>query len=57
MSDANGNKLAMRRLRPTEYLSDNAVLRKGIPPGGSAALMLEVEDPGGKAVAFEFGFE
>lgn len=57
LSDANGNKLAMRRLRPTEYLSDNAVLRKGIPPGGSAALMLEVEDPGGKAVAFEFGFE
>lgn len=57
LSDANGNRLAMRRLRPTEYLSDNAVLQKGIPPGGSAALMLEVEDPGGKAVAFEFGFE
>nr|WP_199044938.1 zinc-ribbon and DUF3426 domain-containing protein [Dyella sp. ASV24] len=57
LSDANGNRLAMRRLRPTEYLSDNAVLQKGIPSGGSAALMLEVEDPGGKAVAFEFGFE
>jgi predicted Zn finger-like uncharacterized protein len=57
LSDANGNKLAMRRLRPTEYMSDNAVLQKGIPPGGSAALMLEVEDPSGKAVAFEFNFE
>ncbi|AIF45820.1 zinc-ribbon and DUF3426 domain-containing protein [Dyella japonica] len=57
LSDANGNKLAMRRLRPAEYLGDAAVLQKGIPPGGSAALMLEVEDPGGKAVAFEFGFE
>jgi predicted Zn finger-like uncharacterized protein len=57
LSDANGNKLAMRRLRPTEYLGDNAALQKGIPPGGSAALMLEVEDPGGKAVAFEFAFE
>jgi hypothetical protein len=57
LSDANGNKLAMRRLRPAEYLGDAAVLQKGIPPGGSAALMLEVEDPGGKAVAFEFAFE
>jgi predicted Zn finger-like uncharacterized protein len=57
LSDANGNKLAMRRVRPTEYLGDGATLQKGIPPGGSAALMLEVEDPGGKAVAFEFGFE
>lgn len=57
LSDANGNKLAMRRLRPAEYLGDAAILQKGIPPGGSAALMLEVEDPGGKAVAFEFAFE
>ena len=57
LSDANGNKLAMRRLRPTEYLGDSATLRKGIAAGGSAALMLEVEDPAGKAVAFEFGFE
>ena len=57
LSDANGNKLAMRRLRPTEYLGDGDTLRKGIPPDGSAALMLEVEDPSGKAVAFEFDFE
>lgn len=57
LSDANGNKLAMRRLRPAEYLGDGATLRKGIAAGGSAALMLEVEDPGGRAVAFEFGFE
>lgn len=57
LSDANGNKLAMRRLRPSEYLGDAAILQKGIPPNGSAALMLEVEDPGGKAVAFEFAFE
>jgi len=57
LSDANGSKLAMRRLRPSEYLGDGATLRKGIPPDGSAALMLEVEDPDGKAVAFEFNFE
>ncbi|MET3653407.1 zinc-ribbon and DUF3426 domain-containing protein [Dyella japonica] len=57
LSDANGNKLAMRRLRPAEYLGDGATLQRGIPPDGSAALMLEVEDPSGKAVAFEFDFE
>jgi predicted Zn finger-like uncharacterized protein len=57
LSDANGKRLAMRRLRPSEYLGDNALLQRGLAPGGSATLMLEVEDPEGKAVAFEFGFE
>ena len=57
LSDADGKRLAMRRLRPSEYLGDNAALQRGLPPGGSAALMLEVEDPAGKAVAFEFSFE
>jgi predicted Zn finger-like uncharacterized protein len=57
LSDANGKRLAMRRLRPGEYLSDSAVLQRGLAPGATAALMLEVEDPDGKAVAFEFGFE
>jgi hypothetical protein len=57
LSDANGKRLAMRRLRPGEYLSDSGALQRGLPPGATAALMLEVEDPDGKAVAFEFGFE
>lgn len=57
LSDVNGKRLAMRRLRPTEYLGDIATLQRGLAPGGSAAIVLEVEDPGGKAVAFEFGFE
>lgn len=57
LSDANGKRLAMRRLRPGEYLSDSAALQRGLPAGATAALMLEVEDPDGKAVAFEFGFE
>ena len=47
----------MRRLQPTEYLDDDAILRHGLAPGGSAVLLLEVEDPGDKAVAFEIGFE
>lgn len=57
LSDADGKRLAMRRLRPAEYLGDAAAMQRGLPPGSTAALMLEVEDPDGKAVAFEFGFE
>jgi predicted Zn finger-like uncharacterized protein len=57
LSDAQGQRLAMRRLQPHEYLDDPTILRRGLAPGASAALLLEVEDPGDKAVAFEFGFE
>ena len=57
LSDAQGQRIAMRRLRPDEYLDDPAILRRGLTPGASAVLLLEVEDPGDKAVAFEFGFE
>ena len=57
LSDAQGKRLAMRRLQPEEYLDDRAVLRRGLAPGATAVLLLEVEDPGDKAVAFEFGFE
>jgi hypothetical protein len=47
----------MRRLQPHEYLDDTTILKHGLAPGASAALLLEVEDPGDKAVAFEFDFE
>ena len=57
LSDAHGQRIAMRRLQPNEYLDDPAILRRGLAPGTSAVLLLEVEDPGDKAVAFEFGFE
>lgn len=57
LSDAQGQRIAMRRLQPREYLDDNAVLQRGLAPGASTVLLLEVEDPGDKAVAFEFGFE
>ena len=57
LSDAQGQRLAMRRLRPSEYLDDPATLREGLAPGAVAVLLLEVRDPGDKAVAFEFGFE
>jgi hypothetical protein len=57
LSDAQGQRLAMRRLQPREYLDDTTILEHGLAPGASAALLLEVEDPGDKAVALEFGFE
>jgi predicted Zn finger-like uncharacterized protein len=57
LADARGHRVAMRRLRPSEYLDDSESLRAGMAPGAVTALVLEVEDPGNKAVAFEFGFE
>lgn len=57
LSDADGHRLAMRRLHPSEYLDDAAAIRAGLAPDASAALLIEVADPGARAVAFEFGFE
>ncbi|HXD38379.1 MAG TPA: zinc-ribbon and DUF3426 domain-containing protein [Rhodanobacter sp.] len=57
LSDAQGQRLAMRRLQPGQYLDDQETLRRGLAPGAVAVLLLEVKDPGDKAVAFEFGFE
>jgi predicted Zn finger-like uncharacterized protein len=57
LSDVDGKRVAMRRLRPTEYLGDSTALLRGLPAGANTALVLEVEDPGNKAVAFEFSFE
>jgi len=57
LSDVDGKRIAMRRLQPAEYLGDSAALERGLAAGGNAALVLEVEDPGNRAVAFEIGFE
>ena len=57
LSNAQGQRVAMRRLQPREYLDDDAILQRGLAPGSSAVLLVEVKDPGDKAVAFEFGFE
>ncbi|MEO9216056.1 MAG: zinc-ribbon and DUF3426 domain-containing protein [Rhodanobacter sp.] len=57
LSDAQGRRIAMRRLQPREYLDDSTILQQGLAPGASAVLLLELEDPGDKAVAFEFNFE
>jgi predicted Zn finger-like uncharacterized protein len=57
LSNAQGQRLAMRRLQPREYLDDAAIRQRGLAPGANAVLLLEIEDPGDEAVAFEFTFE
>lgn len=57
LTDAHGKPVAMRRLHPRDYLGDSAALRAGLPPGGSAALLFEVRDPGSTATLFQFAFE
>ena len=57
LSDAQGKRIAMRRLQPVEYLDDDAIRRRGLAAGASVVLLLEVADPGNRAVGFEFEFE
>lgn len=57
LSDLDGNRVAMRRFRPADYLDDPAAIARGLAPGASASLVFEVRDPGKRAVAFEFGFQ
>lgn len=57
LSDLDENRIAMRRFQPRDYLADSTAIEAGIAPGASAAVVLEVVDPGRDAVAFEFKFE
>lgn len=54
LSDAAGRRVAMRRFLPEEYLDERRPAR--LEPGGDLRIDLEVEDPGGDAVAFQFAF-
>jgi hypothetical protein len=57
LSDLDEQRIAMRRFRPNEYVSDPRVLAAGLAPAAKAPLVFEVADPGKSAVAFEFRFE
>lgn len=57
LSNAQGQPVAMRRLRPQQYMDDEGALRRGLAPGASTVLLLEVQDPSEQAVAFEFDFD
>jgi predicted Zn finger-like uncharacterized protein len=56
LSNLDEQRIAMRRLAPQDYLSDARALARGLPPGATATIDLEVFDPGRQAVAFEFKF-
>lgn len=55
--DAQHRRLAMRRLRPGEYLDDPAAQHRGLAAGATTALLLEVQDPGPRAVTYSFDFQ
>lgn len=57
LSDANGQRLAMRRFQPEDYVGDASARERGLPGGATTAMVFEVQDPGQRAVAFAFSFE
>jgi predicted Zn finger-like uncharacterized protein len=54
LSDTGGRRVAMRRFLPEEYLDERRPPR--LEPGRDVRIDLEVEDPGGDAVNFQFAF-
>jgi predicted Zn finger-like uncharacterized protein len=54
-SDVAGTPVAVRRFMPEEYLRDKNPAH-GMAPGEEALVMLEVVDPGERAVSFQFDF-
>lgn len=56
LSDLDEQRIAMRRVAPQDYLVDMRALARGLAPGATATIDLEVLDPGRNAVAFEFKF-
>ena len=57
LSDANGQRLAMRRFQPDDYVGDAATRTRGLAGGATTAMVFEVQDPGQRAVAFAFSFD
>ncbi|WP_213949763.1 zinc-ribbon and DUF3426 domain-containing protein [Luteibacter sp. dw_328] len=57
LSDANGQRLAMRRFEPAEYVGDAGARAHGLDGGATTAMVFEVQDPGQRAVAFAFSFD
>jgi predicted Zn finger-like uncharacterized protein len=56
LTDLDEQRIAMRRFKPAEYLSDPHMLESGLAAHASTALVFEVTDPGKNAIAYEFEF-
>jgi predicted Zn finger-like uncharacterized protein len=54
-SDVSGTPVAMRRFMPGEYLG-KVDASTGMAPGQRVRLLLEIVDPGDRAVSFQFDF-
>lgn len=52
--DSDGRPVARRRFLPPEYVDDAAVVSGGLPSNATAQVVLEVIDPGERAVSFQF---
>lgn len=57
LSDLDEKRIATRRFRPAEYVSDSEIRDAGLAAGANASIVFEVADPGRNAVAFEFQFD
>ena len=55
-SDVSGHTVALRRFTPAEYLPRGSDPARGMRPGQRVRVLLEVLDPGEKAVSFQFDF-
>jgi len=55
-TDINGQPVAIRRFAPEEYLTGIASGAGMVVPGANVAMMIEILDPGPRAVAYEFSF-
>lgn len=57
LTNLDNDVIAMRRVRPAEYLPDAARRGAGLAPGATAAVVFELTDPGQRATGFRFSFE
>jgi len=55
-SDINGEKVAVRNFKPSEYVTDDHNAGEGMEPNTPFQIELEIIDPGKKAINFEFDF-
>ena len=53
-SDLDGHPLLGRDFMPEEYLPDDVNIKAGMPINTDVNLSLELVDPGGQAVSFDF---
>ncbi len=56
LSNLRGKEIGRRTFLPREYLVGEPDIEAGIPPDGQVYLVLEVMDPDGQAVNFQFDF-